>query len=67
MFDLDENFIKEWSSTRDAARWIQSLKPDGRKSLSGIVSHISEVCNKKRKTAYSYKWKFQNVDLNQEL
>lgn len=48
-YDLADNFICEYCSAADAARVL---------GKSGHGSHISEVCNGKRKTAYGYKWKY---------
>lgn len=59
MYDLKDNFIRDWDTLSDAGRWIQL--PTNKLSLSGIVSHIGEVCKGKRKTAYGYKWKFTEL------
>lgn len=50
MIDSDGNIIKEFSSAYDAARFLG--KPYARQ-------HIAEVCNKTRKTACGYRWKFK--------
>lgn len=44
-FDLNNNFIKEWSSVEEA-----------RKTLH--ISNISSVCNKKRNKAGGYIWRY---------
>jgi len=43
----------------EAARFIKdnSLSVD---TISGIQTHIGQVCNGKRKTAYGYKWQYIN-------
>ena len=61
MYDLQDKFIKKWDSMAEAGRWIQSLKPETRKSLSSIVKNISQVCKNKRKIAYNYKWEYAFV------
>ena len=47
-FDLNDNLINEFRSTREASRVIK-------KSSSGII----QVCNNKQKIAYGYKWKYK--------
>ena len=46
-YDKDLNFIKEWNCMSDVER-----------ELGISTSHISQVCNGKRKTAGGYKWSF---------
>lgn len=50
-------FVKTFSSTADAAKWCFET---GKCTVlaSGVRSHISEVANGKRKSAYSYIWKY---------
>jgi group I intron endonuclease len=48
-YELKGNFIKEWPNATEAG-----------KSLNKQNSAISECCNKKRKSAYGYLWKFKN-------
>ena len=49
--------INIFSSTREAAR-----------SLNKENSHISDACNKKRKTAYGFLWAFKNeIEENNDL
>jgi group I intron endonuclease len=47
-FSLDNELIKEWES-------LQEIK----RNLNFHPSHISKCCNKKRKTAYGYEWRFK--------
>ncbi|MBQ4122290.1 GIY-YIG nuclease family protein [bacterium] len=63
MFDLKENFIKNFSSLWEAANYMVDNNLTGCK-VSTIKQHISEVCRGKRKTAAGYKWKFisNNID-----
>ena len=49
-YALDGTFIKEWNSAADVARFLNKKSP----------AAIYEVCNRKRKTIYGYKWKYQN-------
>ena len=58
MFSINGELLKTFSTIKDAARYIiqESISKD---SIKGISSHISQVCNGKRKSAYGYYWKFQ--------
>ena len=52
--------IKNFSSTREAARFLinkKGLKPCNENGYSG---HISEVCRGKRKSCLGYSWKYEN-------
>lgn len=54
-FDLSGNFIQSFDSYADAARWL--YKNGKIKKISGGVrSHIGDVCNGTRKSAYKYIW-----------
>ena len=56
-----EEVLGSFKSTREAARFLveqYGLKPQ---SESGYSSHISEVCNGKRKTCQGYKWRYANL------
>ena len=46
-FDLENNFIKEWNSIKEAEMFY---------GLS--TGSISKVCKNKRKTTGGYKWKY---------
>ena len=48
-YDLENNYIQSFPSAKEAARMIN--KPKG-------VSHITDVCKGRRKTAYGYIWKW---------
>lgn len=55
-YDLNGKYIQTFASARQAA---QSINPNAKPtSLSGMSSHISDVCKGKRKTAYGFLWKF---------
>ena len=49
-FDLNNNFIAEFSSATEVQR-----------KLGFLQERISAVCNNKRLTTYGYKWKFKNT------
>lgn len=48
-FDLNDNFIKEYPSTRQVERELGFAQPN-----------ISACCNGKLKQAYGFKWKYKN-------
>lgn len=54
-YDLKGNFIKSFSTISEACRELG-------KTGTGCVSHISEVIRGKRKTAYGYVWKINNLE-----
>lgn len=56
-FSLKGIFIAEFDSTASAARWLFEMKKIS-VLRSGVRSHISDVANGKRKTAYGYIWKY---------
>lgn len=50
--------LQTFSSTREAARFIIKQKSLQESSEGGYSSHISEVCNGKRKSCSGYKWQY---------
>lgn len=59
MYDLQtKKLIKVFPSTSDAARYLQDNSFTNAKALNGILAHIVNVCNKKRKSAYGFYWKY---------
>lgn len=50
-FDLNGNLIKSWDTVREAER-----------ETNIHSSHISRCCNGKRKTAYGYIWKYEEIN-----
>lgn len=55
--DIDGNYIREFSSTRDADRFINNGK---------CHNHISDVCKGKRKTEGGYKWMYKDEWLSKQ-
>ena len=49
-YDLEENFIREFVSQKEAQYIMGKPKSDG----------VGAVCRGEQKTAYGYKWKFKN-------
>ena len=56
-YSKNNEFIKSFSSTVEAAKWCYET---GKSSTlnSGVRGHIADVANGKRKSAYSYIWKY---------
>ena len=54
-YDLKGNYITSYASLTEAVKAIGKYTPTSKK---GAISHISDVCKGKRKSAYGYKWKF---------
>lgn len=52
-------FVKSFSSTVEAAAWCFEQGKSSSLS-SGVRSHIAEVANGHRKSAYTYIWKYNN-------
>lgn len=60
-YSLDGVFLRRFDSISDAANFLRQTGEC--KSKVGSFSpnkHIVDVCNNKRKTAYKYKWKWEN-------
>ena len=55
-YDLDGNFIKEWESKGQAARWFK--KQTGR--TSNLSSQIKDCILDRQKTSLGYKWEYKN-------
>lgn len=55
-YDKKGNYIQSFPSYAAAAQWLED---NGYVSghLNGVRTHIGEVCNGKRKTAYKFIWK----------
>ena len=57
MYDLEDNYLRSFISSHDAARYMIENHLTNCKH-STIRQHISEVCRGKRKTASKFKWKY---------
>lgn len=57
-YSLDHEYIQTFSSSMDAAHYVRPNASRENKNLTGVASHIMDVCKGKRKTAYGYIWKF---------
>lgn len=56
MFSVYGEYIRTFPSAREAAKFI--LNGTDKDAKYGAISHITDVCKGKRKTAYGYRWKF---------
>lgn len=54
------DFVKSFSSTAEAASWCFEQNKCATLN-SGVRSHIAECANGKRKSAYGYIWKYENI------
>lgn len=52
-YSLQGEFLRSFPSAIKAAQFIK-----GQQCSKGVVSHITDVCKGKRKTAYNYIWKY---------
>lgn len=59
-YDLNNNYIKTFSSYSEAARWLVDNNY-AKGDIRGILSHIRDCAKGKRKTAYKFVWKFPNL------
>jgi hypothetical protein len=60
MFSLSGEYIRTFSSTREATRYTMHSVGKSIKNSRGIAGHISDVCYGKRKTAQGYIWRFSD-------
>lgn len=60
MYNINDNShpIKIFASTGDVSRYLIENGITTCMRVKGISTHISEVCNGKRKTAYGYIWQY---------
>lgn len=57
MYDLNDNYLRTFPSTTEAAKFMVENKLTNCK-MTTIKQHISEVCKGKRNTAAKFKWKY---------
>jgi hypothetical protein len=54
-YDLEDNFIKEWESKGQAAKWIKEQTG----KTSNVTSQIKDCILGRQKTAFKFKWKYK--------
>ncbi len=59
MYDLQDNFIKEFETMKDAAVWVIENNLTTSSKVDGVRSSIRKVCNGKQKTAFNHIWKLK--------
>ena len=57
-FDLSRNYLRSFNSAAEAGKWLVS-NGYAKNYTGGVRSHILDVCNRKRKTAYKFLWEFE--------
>lgn len=62
-YTLTGEYIQSFASAKDAVRFIFQSN----NIPSGAVSHITDVCKGRRKTAYKYIWKYANNMANNKV
>lgn len=62
MFDIKDHtiLIETFPSTMDASRYLIDNNITKSLKVKGLSTHIAEVCNDKRKSAYGYFWRYLN-------
>ena len=58
-YDENENFIKEFDSLSDAARWLINEGIAKTDEIKNVVTAIGRVARGQRKTAYKMLWKYK--------
>ena len=59
MYNLNDEFLRSFPSTNEAARYMVENNLTGCKHTT-IKQHIKEVCTGRRKTAAKFKWKYES-------
>ena len=57
MYDLENNFIQEFETLKDAAIWVIENKLTTSNKIDGIRSSIRKACNGQYKKAFNHIWK----------
>lgn len=60
MYDLDNQYIRSFTSSREAARFLIQEQNLPISNEGGYSSHIIEVCKGKRKTCQHYIWRYSS-------
>lgn len=56
-----EEILASFDSTREAARFLIKERGLNPGNEGGYSSHISNVCQGKRKTCQGYKWRYNHL------
>ena len=60
MYDLAGNLEQEFLALSDAAKFLQENKITPTINTKGIVVHLRDCANGKRKSAYKKSWKWKD-------
>ena len=59
MYDLNENFIQEFETMKDAAIWVIQNNLTTSNSIDGVRSSIRKTCNGQYRKAFNHIWKYK--------
>jgi group I intron endonuclease len=59
MYDLQENFIQEFETMKDAAIWVIENKLTQSTKIDGVRSSIRKACNGQYQKAFNHIWKWK--------
>ena len=59
MYDLNENFIQEFETMKDAAIWVIENKLTTSNKIDGVRSSIRKACNGQYRKAFNHIWKYK--------
>lgn len=59
LYDLEEHFIQEFETLKDAAIWVINNQLTKSNKIDGVRSSIRKACNGKYKTAFKHIWKYK--------
>jgi len=62
MYDLCGDFIKEWVSKGEAAKWIKKTIPRAAPETQNVTSQIKDCCFGRIKSCWGYIWKYKHSD-----
>lgn len=62
MYDLCGNFVKEWVSKGEAAKWIKKTIPRAAPETQNVTSQIKDCCLERIKSCWGYIWKYKDSD-----
>ena len=59
MYDLENNFIQEFETMKDAAIWVIENKLTTSNKIDGVRSSIRKACNGQYRKAFNHIWKYK--------
>lgn len=58
MMDKQNNILEVFPSCAEASKYLIKNNKTTSTIVRGVIAHITQVCNGRRKTAYGFKWKY---------